>query len=564
MDYLSKSDPIVLVYMVRQKNQPEGIGQTEIIDNNLNPDWATSVSIDYYFEEEQTVICKVLDVDDDKVTFKDADFIGQTAFHLAKLVSAQGQTLTQKLTLPNSSTVRGMITIRAEELNASNQLIHAEFSVPNLPNNVKWYNFLWHKPDPTLIIRRSREDGTWVKVCQTEVLESTTHPKWKKLSIKASQLCNGDLERPIKLEVADFSHGSEDAPILVTAETCVRELEQMDGRNKDMFGPDSKKRKVEAFLKSYVQVEQRPSFLDYIKGGLQLNLHVAIDFTASNGDPYSPNSLHYTDPTRPNQYQQVIQAVGNILSYYDSDQMYPVVGFGGKINGQVSHCFALDPNGHEVHGIHGVLQAYSTALRSVALSGPTLFAPLIHQLNSTVSRTMHVEPYSYNIQLILTDGEIHDMDNTVDAIVQSSRMPISVIIVGIGNANFSNMDTLDADGSLLRARNGDMQAQDNVQFVPYNTLGGSATRLAREVLMELPDQVVSHFVSRNMPPKAPLPAAPLPSLQHASTGLSASALFGRSSTNAFVTSEVPSAPPAQVPETIPEHVQVAMAVPARY
>ncbi len=38
---------------------------------------------------------------------------------------------------------------------------------------------------------------------------------------------------------------------------------------------------------------QDSTFLDYIKGGLRLNLVVAVDMTASNGDPASPRSLHF-------------------------------------------------------------------------------------------------------------------------------------------------------------------------------------------------------------------------------------------------------------------------------
>ena len=46
---------------------------------------------------------------------------------------------------------------------------------------------------------------------------------------------------------------------------------------------------------------------------------------------------------------------------------------------------------------------------------------------------------------MLTDGIIHDMRETIDLIVKASHMPISVIIIGIGEANFDNMEILDAD-----------------------------------------------------------------------------------------------------------------------
>jgi hypothetical protein len=47
--------------------------------------------------------------------------------------------------------------------------------------------------------------------------------------------------------------------------------------------------------------------------------------------------------------------------------------------------------------------------------------------------------------LILTDGEIHDMQETIDLIVRGSRWPLSIIIVGLGQDSFVNMKRLDAD-----------------------------------------------------------------------------------------------------------------------
>ena len=49
----------------------------------------------------------------------------------------------------------------------------------------------------------------------------------------------------------------------------------------------------------------------------ELNFTVAVDFTASNGDPNQPNSLHYINPYQPSQYARAIQAVGEIIQDYD-------------------------------------------------------------------------------------------------------------------------------------------------------------------------------------------------------------------------------------------------------
>ena len=47
---------------------------------------------------------------------------------------------------------------------------------------------------------------------------------------------------------------------------------------------------------TYLQLRKAYSFLDYVKGGTELACTFAIDFTASNGNPSSPESLHYFLP----------------------------------------------------------------------------------------------------------------------------------------------------------------------------------------------------------------------------------------------------------------------------
>lgn len=87
-------------------------------------------------------------------------------------------------------------------------------------------------------------------------------------------------------------------------------------------------------LTAAVCVEEA-GFYDYIKGGLQINVIVGIDFTASNGNPGYANSLHYMSPYQPNEYQKTLNAVMNVLEPYDTDKLIPLFGFGVIDNLQV-------------------------------------------------------------------------------------------------------------------------------------------------------------------------------------------------------------------------------------
>ena len=74
---------------------------------------------------------------------------------------------------------------------------------------------------------------------------------------------------------------------------------------------------------------------------------------------------------------------------------------------------------------------------------------------------------SYYVLLIITDGVISDFPETLSAIVYTSTLPMSVIIVGVGVADFGAMNSLDGDDGVLRDATGNVARRDVVQFVPF-------------------------------------------------------------------------------------------------
>ncbi|KAG8009344.1 Copine-3 [Nibea albiflora] len=197
---------------------------------------------------------------------------------------------------------------------------------------------------------------------------------------------------------------------------------------------------------------------------------IAIDFTGSNGDPRTPRSLHYINPQGYNEYLAAIWAVGSVIQDYDSDKMFPAFGFGAQIppTMQVSHEFPINFNP----------------------SNPFCAGN------------------QYFVLLIITDGVITDMDETRSAIVNASRLPMSIIIVGVGGADFSAMEFLDGDDGTLYSATGEAAMRDIVQFVPFRQFQHAGTAaLAQSVLAELPDQVASFFNLFHLkPPSEPSPS----------------------------------------------------------
>ena len=64
MDIGSESDPFVVMYKYINRSWKK-IGQTEIIHDNLNPEFIKKIQVDYHFEEQEKFKVEVYDSDDD-------------------------------------------------------------------------------------------------------------------------------------------------------------------------------------------------------------------------------------------------------------------------------------------------------------------------------------------------------------------------------------------------------------------------------------------------------------------------------------------------------------------
>lgn len=265
---------------------------------------------------------------------------------------------------------------------------------------------------------------------------------------------------------------------------------------------------------THCEMRKAYSFLDYIRGGTELSATVSIDFTASNGNPRDPNSLHYIAyGGNLNQYELAIKSVGEIIEDYDSDKLFPVLGFGARIppRGDVSHLFYVNghPDNPYCERTGGILASYKGCISRVQLYGPTNFAPTISHV-ANIARQF-TDGSQYFILLIITDGIITDMPQTKKAIVDASSLPLSIIIVGVGNADFDAMDELDGDTVRLTAPDGRMAVRDIVQFVPFRNFLGKGTNaqisrlhLAKEVLAEIPEQFLGFMKANRIVPKPPV------------------------------------------------------------
>uniref|UniRef100_A0A3P8TZN1 Copine-3 n=2 Tax=Amphiprion percula TaxID=161767 RepID=A0A3P8TZN1_AMPPE len=515
-DVGSKSDPLCVLLQKTGGDKWTELGRTERLKNTSSPAFSQRLRVDYHFETVQNLKLGVYDIDNSTSDLSDDDYLGGVEITLGQIVSSKS--VTRPLQLKKGKPAgKGTITITAEEIK-DNRAIVLELEAKNLDKKDTF-----GKSDPFLEFFKQGDDGKWQLVHRTEVVKNNLNPSWKKFTVPLQTFCSSDLDRTLKVDCSDHdSDGSHD--LIGSFTTKVSELQKVGQGSPvefDCIHPEKQKKKKSYKNSGVVCVKNcklvaQYTFLDYVMGGCQINFTVGIDFTGSNGDPRSPNSLHYMSPDGLNQYLSALWSVGQVVQDYDTDKLFPAFGFGAKLPPDYQaahHEFALNfnPTNPYCQGIQGIVEAYRMVLPQLRLSGPTNFSPIINHVASIAASAAQANSASqYFVLLILTDGEITDFDQTRDAIVRASRLPLSIIIVGVGPADFKAMELLDGDSGVLRSTVGEAVARDIVQFVPYRQFKDAPqAALAQSVLAEVPNQLVSYFKMRGFDPMKPQ-AAPKP------------------------------------------------------
>lgn len=520
--FKGQSDPFAVVTLLgnQRDSKPQIIGKTEVIKNTLDPDWITTFTIDYELGEPANLLVKIFDENSkgDNVP------MGSAIFDVGRVLGSKGSTKAKKM-----KDDKGTLFVRVEKAKGC-----GTFKLKMSGVGLKNLDGFFNKSDP--FYEFAKKDlglrGTeWNVVCRSSYIKNDLDPNWDVQNVDLGILCGGNLDEPLVLRVYDHE-GEGTHELMGQIETSVNGLiaAKDSGESTSLMkegdatgsivvhtacvsdGEDEDDDDVPTHTKSNVLLKPytpplpqpvpvgKPTFTDYIRGGCEINLNVAIDFTGSNGDPRKPGTLHYFHPDgQLNDYEKAIKSIGTILAKYDSDEKFPVMGFGAKYDGIVRHHFQCGDE-EEVDGVDGILDAYRQTFASgLVMSGPTVITEVVQVAASRALRSqgeaMADGKQKYTVLLILTDGAVADVQATARCIDAIDAAPLSIVIVGIGEADFSDMQFLDD-------HSGDI---DIAQFVEFNKHKNSGNdNLASATLREIPRQLENCFVRNQIMPNPPI------------------------------------------------------------
>lgn len=478
--FLDKSDPYILVDMSMHGSM-QTVGRTESVKDDPNPIFKRTVCVPYVWDAVQDMTFTLYNEGGER-----DEIIGMGKVKLAEILDAKEGKM-MNITLPSMKT-QTTLEIYWQGARFSQKNYKVAVHLDGIRDKSKFVNngtFLrFSRP-----CRDFEKETDLTKIPDWVISHETEHKEdingvFDAFQVNAACLCREIDDAFIKVDLMDWST-TGDHLYVASAYFTIAEY------RKDKYCIPFKDKTGAAIgdlIIDSVKEEFDYDFADYEKAGLKLDLTVAVDFTASNGPAKSPLSLHYISKSRPmwNDYQVACTRVGDLFFEYAKDKKIAGYGFGAKINGDYPTCFPLsfDESNHKFNSVDDLMAGYTNAIHRVEFFGPSNFAPLIRLFQQSSRRSYRESHWNYSVLLLLTDGQCMDFNETKEAIVDCCNDPLSIIIMGIGNEDFSNMKELDGDKRRLQGA-----TRDLVQFIKFRDHANDHVQLTRAVVSELPTQI---------------------------------------------------------------------------
>jgi Copine len=328
------------------------------------------------------------------------------------------------------------------------------------------------------------------------------------------QLCHGDIFNQIKVTFWDWNKFADDNP-LGFVETTVRNLVHgsehgiptlnIYREEKKLFrGSTQKKAGVLKVLKA--QIIQIPSLLEFVCGGCEIDLTIAVDCSLSNGAHTNENGLHYRSNLWLNDYQAAIHKVGVIIESYNKRKEFNIWGFGATINGEEQPVFPLG-SGVGI-GANGLLDRYENFFGDKPTHEPKEGAVIKPVIQKAMYKAIEVSAnrHCYSVLCILTAGGVYDVQDAINSLCTAAEdAPMSVVIIGVGLGNFDALKSFFDDASTrLQHSNGVPISRDIAHFAAFSDFEESSSKVVAKALSAVPEQFVQYFVSNGIKPQPPL------------------------------------------------------------
>ena len=506
--------------------QEEEIGRTEVSRSCINPTFKHKFRLNFVFHEEQTFVLRVFDEDLRYATgLSEHDYLGGCVFSLGQLMGAKGCSLAKRLGTDGKNRSGAYLVVTGMGVAEDKEVLEFRFSCQDL---VPQHNIIIDKLDRSKVIdkcrpyfrleRLNQDDFSWELVWKAEVLKPTHDPVWNEARLPLQLLCNDNQTNPLKITIWDYDKHAKSHLLLGFVESSVAEIieKAKDGgipvfiimrEKQKLFG--RRKMKHVGLLKVLnASVMTVPSMLQYVSGGMSLDLMVGIDCSVANGNWGTQKNLHFSRIDVMNQYQAGIKRLATITENFSRGRQSSMWGLGAEIAGEYCDCYAIKERLRESNSL---LKAYNDNITNNTIFDFGKDFSLNPLIEAAIFRTIKLSKNRpcYTLLAVFAAGELTDLQDAVDSICTAAEdAPMSILIIGVGDSDLSSFQKLcgEKNGKLQDSR-GIPIAREIVTFVRFKDFERNTSKVIAEALKNIPEQFVQYQLMNG---GKPLPSVPSP------------------------------------------------------
>ena len=233
------------------------------------------------------------------------------------------------------------------------------------------------------------------------------------------------------------------------------------------------------------------TLFDYFKSGVKFSCFLSADFSNSEKNPSLLKAK--------NNYKIIFKKISDIIANYTKKNLFYSYGFNAKIKNSLSDesIFNLNLNGKDssIYTIEEVIKNFEkcTNTNSIMSLENINLSPIIKKITKDIYELYNLR--YYNVSFIIIRGNINknDIKNTIDAIIESSYLPLTTIVIGVENIDFTETRKILYSNNKYSSK-GMQKLRDNVIFASLiHEFSNGVEQLITWCLIELSKQIISYY-----------------------------------------------------------------------
>ena len=229
------------------------------------------------------------------------------------------------------------------------------------------------------------------------------------------------------------------------------------------------------------------TFFDYLKAGIQFNSFIAIDF--SGGSEHVPDLKN-------NQFLSAIQGFRETI--FEFVKSFKVYGYGANYEGldkeKKFFNLSMEENA-ELTGLTKITNKYKECLTKIKFEEKGYLSPVYENIQKEIFKQYSPDTY-YIIFILINNKPIEsDTQNCINFLVESTRLPLSIITILIGDKNDEEKSSIKFLFSNKRkiSSNYIERIRNNVSFFTMENCNYNNEILKSKCLREIPEQVLEFY-----------------------------------------------------------------------